>query len=356
MQVSRREAATIRRAVAAWRQAETIDAATAETLGASLEVIPFNWKALARYSFLTAIVCLVVAVSAAFASEAFIALIAVVLELPHLVRAALVALIAAGLYGYGMHMRARRPERIYSSEAVLFLGVLATAGSVAEIGAAFDTDSGNVAPLFVIALIVYAALGYLFRSQLIWVFALLSFGSFMGTETGYMSGWGAYYLGMNYPLRFVAFGAVLVAAGFEFARHPPLAFLSRTTLVVGLLDLFIALWLLSIFGNYGDMDTWYAARQIELFHWSLIFGAVAGGAIWHGLRYDDPVTRGFGVTFLGINLYTRFFEYFWEPMPKALFFAALAASFWFLGSRAETIWTVGQKKNAGKGDSDASPG
>lgn len=84
-------------------------------------------------------------------------------------------------------------------------------------------------------------------------------------------------------------------------------------------------------------------KQIELFHWSILFGAVAGWAVYYGLRHDDDVTKGFGLTFLGINLYTRYFEFFWDGLHKALFFALLAASFWYIGSKAETIWNLGKE-------------
>jgi hypothetical protein len=57
------------------------------------------------------------------------------------------------------------------------------------------------------------------------------------------------------------------------------------------------------------------------------------------------MTRGFGLTFIFINLYTRFFEYFWEGTHKAIFFAILALSFWYLGSRAEKIWHLNVVKN-----------
>ena len=79
-----------------------------------------------------------------------------------------------------------------------------------------------------------------------------------------------------------------------------------------------------------------------------MFGAAALAAIWYGLKRDDGVLRGFGLTFLLINLYTRFFEYFWAPLPKALFFAVLAISFWYLGSRAETIWQLGRRRKETK--------
>ena len=87
-------------------------------------------------------------------------------------------------------------------------------------------------------------------------------------------------------------------------------------------------------------------KQIELFHWSLLFGLAACGAIYHGLRYDNAITKGFGITFLFINLYTRYFELFWNTLHKAIFFAVLGVSFWYLGSRAERIWNVGHARDA----------
>ena len=179
----------------------------------------------------------------------------------------------------------------------------------------------------------------------------------MGTETGYVSGHGMYFLGMNYPLRFVIFGAALTALGIA-GRHSfvnanattsslsvkeRLLSMSTQTKVIGLLNLFVALWIMSIFGNYGDMSHWQKVRQYELLHWSILFGAVALAAIWYGLRQDDGVLRGFGLTFLFINLYTRFFEYFWDSIHKAAFFVVLAISFWYLGSKAEAIWHIGQR-------------
>jgi hypothetical protein len=109
---------------------------------------------------------------------------------------------------------------------------------------------------------------------------------------------------------------------------------------MGLLYLFISLWMLSIFGNYGEINSWYRAHQIELFHWSLLFAFVALGAFVYGLKNDDATTRGFGLVFLFINLYTRFFEYFWNQLHKSIFFGLLALSLWYVGTRAETIWNL----------------
>ena len=37
---------------------------------------------------------------------------------------------------------------------------------------------------------------------------------------------------------------------------------------------------------------------------------------------------------------------FWNGLHKAVFFALLAASFWYIGSKAESIWNLGKGKEA----------
>ena len=54
--------------------------------------------------------------------------------------------------------------------------------------------------------------------------------------------------------------------------------------------------------------------------------------------------RLFGITFLAINLYTRYFEYFWDGLHKVVFFLILAASLALIGRYAEKIWHVGERK------------
>jgi hypothetical protein len=169
---------------------------------------------------------------------------------------------------------------------------------------------------------------------------LLSLGSWFGTETGYMSGWGAYYLGMNFPLRFVLFGGVLIGLSLLFKRYAHFRDFAHSTYVMGLLYLFIALWILSIFGNYGDLNSWYNVKQYELLHWGVLFAFIAIIAIVYGLKHDDATSRGFGITFLFINLYTKYFEFFWNGMHKAIFFILLAASFWWIGRHAEKLWNL----------------
>lgn len=341
MQLSKKEAHIVKNTIGVWTKDKVITQEQSKTLLDSYEVTHFDWKRVAKYSFWLAIFFIIISVSAALADEWLIALIERIFTAPDIVKFFSLALLSAVLYFLGLRRKSIYPEKLYSNEAFFFLGVLATAASVAYFGKVIDTGSGHFSLLLLLASIIYATLGLWFPSKLVWIFALLSMGSWLGAETGYASGWGAYYLGMNYPMRFVLFGIVLISASsYIFRLWAKRANFLAPTRAMGLLYLFIALWIMSIFGNYGDPELWERAKQIELFHWSLLFGAASIASIYHGVKYDDGMTKGFGITFIFINLYTRFFEYFWDDTHKAIFFALLAISFWYLGSRAEKIWNL----------------
>ena len=346
----RKQHGIVTQVIERWRGDGIVDEQTGARLEASLAIATFDWQKTARYAFIVAIICFVIAVSAVVADRMLMALLERLFSAPALAKCAVFAALAAAIFWGALSLRRKYPHRTYSTEAAFFIGVLALAVSVYFLGMAIGRGSEHYSPLFLVASVLYALLGLWFPSALVWVFALLSLGAWMGTETGYMAGYGAYFLGMNYPLRFVLFGAALALlgiAGQHASSRGRLLAMSPQTKVIGLLYLFIALWIMSIFGNYGDMRAWQGVRQYQFLPWALAFGAVAVAAIWYGLKRDDGVLSGFGLTFLFINLYTRFFEYFWDSMHKAIFFAVLALSFWLIGSRAERIWHFGPRKLAG---------
>ncbi|BFM49020.1 hypothetical protein [Marinomonas sp. THO17] len=346
MQVSKKEGRVLDKAINHWLENDIISEAERNRLQSAYKVTSFDWKRIAKYSFWLAITCIVISISSALADKWLIELFKKLFSAPDSVKCIGFAALSGGLYFLGLRRKGQYSNKVYSNEAIFFLGAAATAISITFLGKAIDTGTGHFSLLLLLAAIVYAALGLWFPSKLVWLFSLLSLGSWFGAETGYASGWGAYYLGMNYPLRFVLFGFVLVFCGsYAFNQWQSRNEFLGPTKAVGLLYLFIALWIMSIFGNYGDGESWQRANQIELFHWSILFAVAAIGSIYHGVKYDDAMTRGFGLTFIFINLYTRFFEYFWEGTHKAIFFALLALSFWYLGTKAEKIWQLSLVKN-----------
>lgn len=344
MKVTRKQERVIQRALDGWQQEGAIDTALREQLQSHLSVQLFDWQRLSRYAFWTSIVCVIIAIGSLFADEYLMELLLRLFSFGYLTRTLVMAVIAAGFYLWGFRRQHQQSHWRYSNEAILFLGVLFTALSLWQLGMLLDNGSGHVAPLFLIGCAIYATIGYFGRSGLIWLFFLLALGNYFGTETGYASGWGAYWLGMNYPIRFVLFGAVLLGACYLLRKPLQQRNLFNVSKAMGLLYLFIALWILSIFGNY-DLNIWQSVRQMELLHWSLLFALAAGACIWISLKTDDGMLRGFGLTFLGINLYTRYFEMFWDSTNKVIFFVILAISLALLGRYSEKIWHAGEGRN-----------
>ncbi|BAO45286.1 hypothetical protein [Thiolapillus brandeum] len=346
MHIPPQKAKFLRSALKEWEAEGRISDQQRQELESSIQVVFFDWQKLARYAFWFAIASTIISVSAVLSDRWLMAMIQKLFSAPDTVKLIFSTLVTVFLYNRGLKRRRLYPHKRFSNEALFFLGVLGTALCVALLGKILDDGSGHFSILLLLASLIYGGLGLWFPSTLVWVFGLLSLGGWLGAETGYLSGWGAYYLGMNYPLRFTLFGLVLLALSGLFNRWPRGRAFIHSTRAMGLLYFFISLWMMSIFGNYGDIGHWNKAGHDELALWSVLFGAAALAAIYHGIRYQDPMTRGFGIVFLGINLYTRFFEYFWDSMHKALFFALLAASFWYLGTHAERLWNLGRPQKA----------
>lgn len=323
-----------------WQEHGLLNEEKATELRESTEVKGFDWMRLAKYSFWIALICGGISFTFFIVNDAVINWLKNLYYTPDIMISILSGVIAGFLFYWGRRREKLYPERVFSNEAVIFTGVLFTACCVAYLGKTFDNGSGHYSLLFLISVCIYGLLAWRMHSRLIWLFALVSLGSWFGTETGYQTRWSDYFLGMNYPLRFVLFGLLLVLACRLLSGKKWMAYFWEHTYVVGLLYLFLSLWLLSIFGNYGNLDKWYGVKQISLFYWGIISAVVAGGFLLYGLKRSDTIAREFGITFLIIFIYTKYFEYFWDNINRAVFFAILAASFWLIGRKAEKIWNL----------------
>lgn len=231
-------------------------------------------------------------------------------------------------------------EKVFSNESLMLLGVFATATCIGYLGKIVDKGSGAYSLLFFASVVIYSILAVKLSSKTIWTFMLLALGIWFAMETAYHSQWGFKFWGMNYPLRFSLFGAVLTAFALQLQpRWTIIKPFQQLSYVVGILYLFISLWLLSIFGNYSDLDKWAATKQIHILYWGILSTLITLLFSWYGLKRNDIIAREFGITFLLINLYTRFFEYLWDNINRAIFFSILALSFWLIGRKAEKIWS-----------------
>lgn len=323
-----------------WRSEGLVDSNLAEKLHGTYETKSFDWRRLAQYSFWIAMACGIISLGALFVDKTLLNYLQKLYDTPNIVICLSSALAAFFLFKVGLKRKKTKPELLFSNEALVLSAVLFTANAIAYLGKSLQSGNNHFSLLIGFAVVVYAVLAIFFQSRSVWLFALVSFAAWFGTETGYLSKWNWYFMGLNYPLRFVIFGFAIVLSAFTLKRSKRLSHFFTTTYICGMAYFFIALWFLSIFGNYGILEDWYAVKQISLFYWAILSAACCLIAIFVGLHYGDEIAREFGIAFLFINLYTRYFEYFWDSWHKALFFSVLALSFWLIGRKAEQIWRL----------------
>ena len=351
MKITKRQAKPVYLAIDEWEKDQHISPDQAHTLRASVEIVGFDWKLLAVYSFWIAITCCVIAVGVLLADDFLMALLAKLIDTPASVLTVISAVLAALAYYGGAQRRLKHPEKRFSNEAVYFFGVLMSAVSVGFLRETAWFETFHVAFFLGLLMVVYGLVGWRLNSILIWLFGLLAFAGWSLELTQYLADANDYFLGLNVAWRLAIVGGIVLGSSFTTVLP---ANLKDATRFMGWLYLLSALWLISIIGNYNSAAAWSNVPQWHFIHWAILSGIICLAAIIYGIRQDDAVTRTFGMVFLLINLYTRFFEYFWDSLHKTVFFALLAVSFWFIGSRAEKLWQLTQQQATKHGSADQS--
>ncbi|MEQ9299760.1 MAG: hypothetical protein RIF33_14400 [Cyclobacteriaceae bacterium] len=345
MKVTKSKYKVIKEALTQWEKDQIIDTSTVDLLDQNLKVIPFDWQRLAQYSFIFAIGCIIIAVIATLADDWIVELIRSLVDSPDGYKSLFFALLAAVLFFLGYRRKTNYPHQRLLNEALYLLGVISTATSLGYLAVIFHRHTIYYPILVLLATLIYGYLAIKLKSDLIWAFALCCAVTWMIVETGYWSDWDDRLYGMNYSLRLTIFSFLIVVMSFAMLKKRPFSEFVEITQSTGMLVLFVSLWILSISGNYSSWDTWNKVRQYELWAWGLLMAACSAGAIYYGLKKDLPLIRDFGVGFLLLNLLTRYVEYGYPNLHKAVFFAILGLLFWLIGSNAEKLMLREKKKS-----------
>jgi uncharacterized membrane protein len=136
-----------------------------------------------------------------------------------------------------------------------------------------------------------------------------------------MGTWGGmYWLGFGErPENFLPVALAIFAVP-SVVDHRRFDGFAATWRILGLLCFLLPVLLMS---NWGDASYLrWEADNIEALYQVLGFAASAG-AIWLGIRQRWTHVTNTGVVFFVIFLYTKFFDWWWESMPKYLFFLVL---------------------------------
>jgi hypothetical protein len=293
----------VRRELNTLRRDGVLDEQTYDTLCRRYPVSPWDWLSLGRWLL----------VFGAISAAAGLVLLGRELFEFTLVKLAW----ALGIAGAGAFYAGRRLLRrglTWSARGVELAGGLLLIGLTFTLGVIYASGSGNWPALLLIDLLILLPLAYLLGNVLLLVLTAVVFFTWFGGVTGYLSGWGAYFFGMNYPLRFLLVGVAIALAGVLHRNYEPQLLArwqgwGKVYLSAGIFFAEMALWLLSLFGNFDTITGSYQESATELLLFNLLWGGANLGLLWLGRLTELRMARGYAITFLIIQGYTL---YFWH--------------------------------------------
>ena len=214
-----------------------------------------------------------------------------------------------------MDYAARRERSLYFASLA---GLVAVAGFVLNLsvlGRIFNITPSQNAFLAWAAFALLLAYGYGLR--LLLVAGLTSLVAWLSATTGTWSG--LYWLSFgDRPENFIVAGLLVFAFGLrEQPKRPGFAGIHR---VYGLLVVFVAILILA---NFGFISYLPLANNIVENLYQLLGFSLAGLSIWLGIRRHWAGVVNLGSTFGMLYLYTKLFDWWWDWMPKYLFFLFL---------------------------------
>jgi uncharacterized membrane protein len=226
----------------------------------------------------------------------------------------------ASLLSFGLTLAVqRRDSSGYFSKLAALVAFACLVLNIVMLGQIFNITPSDKAllPWAMYALL----LAYATQARVLLVAGILCVLAFIAARVGTWGG--IYWLGFGErPENFLPAAALIFSVPLLISqrRFDGFAMLYR---VFGLLALFLPMLVLANWGDGSYLD--YPASNIEATYQLLGFISAAA-AIWLGVRRDWPDVVNTGLSFFVIFLYTKLFDWWWESMPKYLFFLLLGLS------------------------------
>ncbi len=163
-------------------------------------------------------------------------------------------------------------------------------------------------------------LAYASDARLLLAFGIICVAGFMSAQTGTWGGGYWIHFGER-PENFFPVAALLFAA--SCFPHKKFSGFDKVYRVFALLLFFVPVLILSNWGRISYMS--FESAAIEVFYQAVGF-VFSSLAIWYGVKRSLPEVVNTGNVFLTLFLYTKFFDWWWDWMPKYLFFFLVGLS------------------------------
>ncbi len=214
-----------------------------------------------------------------------------------------------------IEMAARREKTLYFASLIGLVAFAAFVLDLSMLGQIFSITSTQNAFLAWGAFAIIIA--YTYRLKLLLTSGLVSLIAYLSATVGTWSG--CYWLSFGArPENFVFAGvAVAAAAALPHKGREEFQPIYR---ISGLLVLLSSVLALSHWGGGSYLSL--PAKTVE-YGYQVAGFTLCALVIWIGIRRQWPGTVNLGSTFFVIFLYTKFFDWWWDWMPKYLFFLVL---------------------------------
>jgi len=237
----------------------------------------------------------------------------------HLSTSAQVVILIAGPLAFTLatHYAARLERTLYFASLAALLALACFVLNLAVLGSIFNiTPTPN-------ALLVWSAfalvLAYAYGLRLLLAGGILCFIGFMGATT---AGWrGIYWFTfLERPENFIIAGLLVFCVPL-LVRHPLHPEFPPVYRLVGLLGIFLPVLILA---NWGESSYLLLDDEVIEGGYQVAGGLVLSSlAIWVGIRKGWGEVTHLSCSFFVILLFMKFFDWWWDWMPKYLFFLIL---------------------------------
>ena len=216
----------------------------------------------------------------------------------------------------GTELAARKERTLYVAGIVALVATACFGLTLLMLGGLFNISPS---PDAFLALGIFAGLlAYAYGLRPLLLVAIVAGTVFLSGRMGSWNGsYWCYFL--QRPENLLLSGAILlvIPAAARDRAQPSFPPLYRAT---GLLVLFIPVLVLANAGRVSRLDL--APKTVEVLY-QLIGFALGAAVAWLGVRRRWNETSVLGALFLVVLLYVKFFDWWWDWMPKWIFFLVL---------------------------------
>lgn len=336
MDFSNQEIKTIQKALLHWQEKTLLTHDHAKELEAAITKNANNKLApLSIYAFIIAASSAVLAFASLIIDAKWLEKIRLAWSFSELFISVVFLLIAGVLVGYTIRNKKKAYYSKLSNE-IFNLGIFfCICISITYLGRSFGWQDNYFTSEMAIITMFSFVIAWLLSSKLLWLIALIVATVWFCTQTYFWQDATYRFWGMNYPLR-CSLWSVLVLVVSMIIKKINVQFF-KPTYSFGIITLLIATWTLSFFGNWSSIEKWEMVQQGKLWYWAAIYTILILVLFFIAIKWKIDFLRDVSIAFFIINLYTRYFEYFWDKTNKGIFFAILAISFWIIGRQIEKI-------------------